>query len=101
VSARSLSAAGALAWLASLSLDLRATCVLGAGGACLAGDPELGRRAAAVLDAGPGTPAEARVGDVIAVRSARHTVAATVGPQALERLVRADLRAALDALDRA
>ncbi|HEX2102254.1 MAG TPA: hypothetical protein VHF51_01280 [Solirubrobacteraceae bacterium] len=77
----------------------------------MAGDAELGRRAAAVLEASAPAPVEpaanarastvveARDGDLLAVRSARHTVAVAVGPQALERLVRADLRAALAALD--
>jgi hypothetical protein len=99
VSARALSPAGALAWLESLSIDLRATAVLDARGACLAGDPELARRAEAVLDAGPDRADEARAGDLLAVRSGRHTVAASLAPRALERLARADLRAALEALD--
>jgi hypothetical protein len=38
-------------------------------------------------------------GDLLGVRSARHTVAAVVGPCALRRLALADLRAALGALD--
>jgi hypothetical protein len=42
---------------------------------------------------------EARDGDLLTVRSDRHAVAAALGPRALERLVRADLRAALAALD--
>jgi hypothetical protein len=99
VSGRPLSPAGALAWLGSLSIDLRATAVLDADGACVAGDPALGRRATAALEATRGGLGEACGGDLVAVRSARHTVAAAVGPRALRRLVLADLRAALAALD--
>ncbi|MEA2320692.1 MAG: hypothetical protein QOD81_542 [Solirubrobacteraceae bacterium] len=91
----------ALAWLRSLSVDLRAAVVLDAGGAVLAGDEALAARVAAVGSA----PAAAGVavledGDLLGVRSARHTVAAVVGPHALRRLAVADLRAALGALDR-
>jgi hypothetical protein len=99
MSAAALSPAGALAWLASLSIDLRATAVLGPGGACLAGDEALGRRAAALLEARGAEVVEARDGDLLAVRSDRHAVAAALGPWALERLAQADLRAALAALD--
>jgi hypothetical protein len=116
VSAARLSPAGALAWLHSLSIDLRAAAVLGHGGDCLAGDAALARRAAALLGgasgagaagAGSGAPgaapsgtvAEVRVGDLLAVRSDRHAIAVALGPCALERLARADVRAALTALD--
>jgi hypothetical protein len=107
VSARALSPAGALGWLSSLSIDLRASAVLDAGGARLAGDADVARRAAALLEATPAAPGEAararaveaRDGDLLAVRSERHAVAAALGPRALERLARADLRAALAALD--
>jgi hypothetical protein len=111
VSGAALTPTAALAWLASLSVDLRATAVIGADGACLAGDEALARRAAALLAAAasgtagaartadaPGS-VEVRDGDVLAVRSDRHGVAAALGPRALERLARADLRAALEALD--
>jgi hypothetical protein len=101
VSAGTLSPEGALAWLGSLSVDLRATAVLDATGVCVAGDAGLARRAAAALDAAPGRLPESRADGVLAVRSERHAVAAEVGPCALEGLVLADLRAALDALDRA
>jgi hypothetical protein len=94
-----LSPAGALAWLASLSVDVRASAVLGADGACLAGDAPLARRAAAALGTGRGRLAEVRDGDLLAVRGERHAIAAVLGPHALERLARADLRAALTALD--
>jgi hypothetical protein len=99
VSGAALSPAGALAWLASLSVDLRATAVLDAAGGCLAGDAELGRRAAACLEAAGAGAKEARDADLIAVRSDRHVVAAALGPKALERVTRADLWAALAALD--
>jgi hypothetical protein len=101
VSAGALSPEGALAWLGSLSVDLRAAAVFDATGACVAGDAKLARRAAAALDAAPGALTAAGADGVLAVRSERHAVAAAVGPRALERLVVADLRAALDALDRA
>jgi hypothetical protein len=115
VSGAALSPAGALAWLHSLSIDLRAAAVLGPGGDCLAGDAALARRAAAVLDATAsgasgagsggaeparsGIVAEIRAGDLLAVRSDRHAVAVALGPCALERLARADMRDALAALD--
>jgi hypothetical protein len=88
----------ALAWLASLSIDLQAAAVLDACGALLAGDEALGGRAAAALAAAPDA-SEVRDGDLLAVRSARHAVAVAVGPHALGRLVRLDLGAALEALD--
>jgi hypothetical protein len=106
VSAPALSPAAALSWLRSLSVDLRASAVLGPDGALLAGDAGLAERVAPIFGAaapaataGARAVAEARDGAVFAVRSARHTVAVDVGPRALERLVRADLRAALAALD--
>jgi hypothetical protein len=93
-----LSPDAALAWLASLSIDLRAAAVLDASGALLAGDEALGRRAAAAIAAAPdGT--DVRDGDLLAVRSARHAVAVAVAPHALGRLVRLDLGAAVEALD--
>jgi hypothetical protein len=75
----------ALGWLHSLSIDIPVAAVLNADGAVLAGDPGL-----------------ARAGDepgLIVVRSDRHAVVARTGPKALQRLVRADLQAALDALE--
>jgi hypothetical protein len=47
VSVPGLSPDGALAWLASLSIDLRATAVLDVSGAVVAGDPALGPHALA------------------------------------------------------
>jgi hypothetical protein len=66
-------------------------------GAVLAGDPALGRRAAQALAAAPGAT-EVDHGDLLAVRSGRHAVAASVGRHALRRLARADLAAAAAAL---
>jgi hypothetical protein len=100
VSAGALSPEAAIAWLRSLWVDLGAVAVFGADGTCLAGDPALAERAAVLLDAGAEPAAEARGDGILAVRSTRHGVAAALGPRALERLARADLRAVLAALDR-
>jgi hypothetical protein len=75
----------ALGWLRSLSIDIPAAAVLDADGAPLAGDPRLARAGEE-----PG---------LIVVRSDRHAVVARTGPKALQRLVRADLQAALEALE--
>jgi hypothetical protein len=99
LTAPALSPPAALAWLGSLSIDLRATAVLGASGAVLAGDPDLGRRAAAALSEAPAGSGVDH-GDLLAVRSGRHAVAAALGPHALRGVVRADLAAAAEALDR-
>jgi len=101
VSAARLSPEGARRWLLSLSIDLRATAVLDAAGAVLAGDAALGARAAqALTEAAPGGgPAEVREGDLLAVRGRERAVAAVVGPLALERLARCDLVAVAEALD--
>ena len=82
-----LTPAGALGWLGSLSVDIRAAAVLDADGTVLAGDPALA-----------GTP---EGGDVIVVRSEGHAIVVRTGPRALRRLLRADLRAALDGLEAA
>jgi hypothetical protein len=93
-----LSPEAALAWVGSLSIDLRAVAVLDAAGAVLVGDAGLGRRAAAALTAAPETR-EVEDGDLMVVRSARHALAAAVGPRALRRVTRSDLAAAAAALD--
>jgi hypothetical protein len=105
VSVAALSPEGALAWVRSLSIDVRAAAVLDASGAVLAGDPALGARAAEALraagapgTAGPVTGDSVHVGDLMAVRAGGHVVAAAVGPLALGRLVRCDLAAAAEAL---
>jgi hypothetical protein len=93
-----LSPAGALAWLASLSTDMRAAAVLDADGALLAGDADLGRSAAAALAASPGA-GEARDGELLVVRGAGGgAVAAALGPRALVRVARLDLATAAEAL---
>jgi hypothetical protein len=87
----------ALGWLRSLSIDITAAAVLDANGAVLAGDPALAHMGEArVSDALAGD----RTGLLIA-RSDRHAVVVRTGPKALERLTRADLQAALAALDAA
>jgi hypothetical protein len=101
VSAAALSPAGALAWVRSLSIDVREAAVLDASGAVLAGDPALGVRAAAALsaaDAADPAATEVRDGDLMAVRAGGHAVAATLGGLALERVARHDLAAAARAL---
>jgi hypothetical protein len=80
-----LTPAGAIGWLGSLSIDVRAAAVLDADGTLLAGDPALA-----------GAP-EGR--DVIAARSAAHTILVRTGPRPLRRLLQADLRTALEGLE--
>lgn len=80
-----LTPAGALGWLGSLSIDVRAAAVLDADGTVLAGDPAL----AGVLEGG----------DVMVARSERHAIVVRTGPRALKRLLRADLRTALEGLE--
>jgi hypothetical protein len=101
MSAVALSPEGALRWLTSLSIDVRAAAVLDGGGTVLAGDAELGARAARALAAAPAGAgaAEVRDGDLLAVRAGGHTVAAALGPHALVRLARCDLGAAARALE--
>jgi hypothetical protein len=99
VSAATLSPAGALAWIRSLSIDVREAAVLDASGAALAGDPALGARAAAALRAAGPAAREVREGDLMAVRAGGHAVAAVLGGLALERVARHDLGAAAQALD--
>jgi hypothetical protein len=80
-----LTPTGALGWLGSLSIDVRAAAVLDADGAVLAGDPALA-----------GVPEGA---DVVVARSERHAIVVRTGPRPLERLLRADLRTALEGLE--
>jgi hypothetical protein len=80
-----LTPAGALGWLGSLSIDVRAAVVLDAAGTVLAGD-------AALAGAQEGE-------DVIVARSARYAIVVRTGPKALKRLLKADLRAALAGLE--
>ena len=80
-----LTPAGALGWLGSLSIDVRAAAVLDADGTVLAGDPTLA-----------GTPEGE---GVMVARSDGHAIVVRTGPRALKRLLEADLRAALAALE--
>ena len=80
-----LTPAAALGWLGSLSIDIRAAAVLDAAGSVLAGDPGLVQ-----IDAGA---------DVIVARSEHHAIVVRSGPQALKRLLEADLQVALAALE--
>ena len=80
-----LSPAGALGWLGSLSVDIRAAAVLDADDAVLAGDPRLARTGEAA--------------DVMVVRSERHAIVVRTGPRPVKRLLEADLRAALAELE--
>jgi hypothetical protein len=80
-----LTPAGALGWLGSLSIDVRAAAVLDADGAVLAGDPALA-----------GVPAG---GDVVVARSERHAIVVRTGPRPLRRLLQADLHTALEGLE--
>ncbi len=91
----------ALAYLATLSADLRSAVVLDGAGAVLGGDaaiaPDAQRLAA---DAQPGAARQAPHGDgrLFAARSASHLVGLSVGPHALEAVVVCDLLATLDDL---
>jgi hypothetical protein len=75
----------ALGWLRSLSVDIREAAVLDASGAVLAGD-------AALAGAAPGRR-------VLVARSARYAIVVRHGRQALQGLLRADMGAALDAVE--
>jgi hypothetical protein len=80
-----LTPTGALGWLGSLSIDVRAAAVLDADGAVLAGDPALA--------------GAAEGGNVVVARSERHAIVVRTGPRPVERLLRADLRTALEGLE--
>jgi hypothetical protein len=80
-----LTPAGALGWLESLSIDVRAAAVLDADGTVLAGDPAL----AGVREGG----------DIVVARSEAHAIVVRTGPRPLKRLLQADLRTALEGLE--
>ena len=80
-----LTPSGALGWLESLSIDVRAAAVLDADGGVLAGDPTL----AGAMEGN----------DVIVARSEAYAIVVRTGPRPLERLLRADLRTALEGLE--
>jgi hypothetical protein len=75
----------ALGWLRSLSVDIRQSAVLDASGAVLAGDQALA-----------GAP---RARHVLVARSEHHALVVRHGRRALEGLLRADMEAALAALE--
>lgn len=75
----------ALGWLRSLSVDIREAAVLDASGGVLAGDAALA-----------GAPSGRHV---MFARSERHTVVVRHGRRVLEGLLRADMEAALAALE--
>ncbi len=91
----------ALAYLATLSLDLRLAVVLDSAGAVVAGEVAL-RAPAVALTAGaqPGQArrAEHPEGTLYAARTASHVLGLVVGPHALEAVVVHDLLATLDDL---
>ena len=97
-----LTPALALDFVHELSADVRAGVILGAGGEQLAGPPALGDAARALL-AAAGDAAEAESGGadgvVCLVRSDTRAAVAVCGRFAIPGVVRADLRAALAALD--
>jgi hypothetical protein len=75
----------ALGWLRSLSVDIRAAAVLDAAGAVLAGDRTLAGAASGRR--------------VLVARSDRYAIVVRHGRRAMERLLRADMDAALGALE--
>lgn len=81
----SLTPQAALGWLRSLSVDIREAAVFDASGSLLAGDP-------ALADAPPGR-------GILVTRSDRHAIVVRHGRRALQRLLRADMEAALAAID--
>jgi hypothetical protein len=77
----------ALGWLRSLSVDIREAAVFDAAGALLAGD-------ATLADTATGR-------GILVSRSTRHAVVVRHGRRALQGLLRADMEAALAALEEA
>ncbi|MCW3015065.1 MAG: hypothetical protein JWO02_2157 [Solirubrobacterales bacterium] len=87
-----------LAYLATLSVDLRTAVVLDADGAVVAGDAAIADAAQRLLhDADTAVARQAPHGDgtLFAVRSSSHVLAVAVGPHALEAVVVHDLLATL------
>jgi hypothetical protein len=99
--APALTPALALDYLRALSADVRAGVVLDAGGALLAGPPELAGPARDLM-AAAGDAADVHVatagGAVFAARDERHAVVVACGRHALPSLAGHDLRVALDDL---
>jgi hypothetical protein len=91
----------ALAYLATLSADLRTAVVLGPDGAVVAGDAAIAAATLALVrDAGLAVARQAPHGDgrLFAARSAVHAMGLVVGPHALEAVVVHDLLGTLDDL---
>jgi hypothetical protein len=83
----SLTPQAALGWLRSLSVDIREAAILDAAGTVLAGDSAL---------------TDARTGrNILIARSTRHAIVVRHGRRALQGLLRADMEAALGALEAA
>lgn len=90
-----------LAYLATLSADLRSAVIVAADGEVVAGDAALEPPATALLTGA--APSEARQtphgdGTLFAARSGSHLLGLAVGPHALEAVVVHDLLATLDDL---
>jgi len=93
-----LSPAQALAYLRTLSADIRDAAVLGADGALLAGPEALAEPARALLAAAPeadDVEVATALGSVFAARSDTHALVLVCGRLALPALVRFDLRMVL------
>lgn len=91
----------ALAYLATLSADLRSAVVLDDAGAVLAGDAAIGPDTQALVAQQPPGVARQAVradGRLFAARSASHLLGLAVGPHALEAVVVCDLLGTLDDL---
>lgn len=91
----------ALAYLATLSADLRTAVVLDEDGAVMAGNADLAYAASGLVHSAD--LAQVRCtphadGTLFAARSASHVLALAVGPHALEAVVVHDLLATLDDL---
>lgn len=91
----------ALAYLTTLSADLRAAVIL-RDGQLLAGPVRLREPAAQLFQDEEATTLEGRTGQgaVFAARDDEHAIVAVTGPHALPRLTRRDLRTVLSALGR-
>jgi hypothetical protein len=87
----------ALAWLATVTPGLRAAVVLDAGGAVVAGDPGLARRAREAL-ASEAVAADPRADGIHIARGPAHAIVAEVDPAVLGDLLLTDMRTALAAL---
>jgi hypothetical protein len=100
--AQALTPALALDYVSELSADVRAVVVLDAAGRLLAGPPRLADPARALV-AAAGTAREAEAvsaqGVVCVVLSPAHAMLAVCGRFAIAGVIRADLRAALAALE--